>query len=179
MRSAPSQRRALRAALLMLALIPSTSDAGWPRKRSQSVETVPTSRVVVARPIPSSPRALVTPNGVTDVPGLGTFYPDPDLVVITGSTTNYTPLGAFGNSATFSVYGPLSRFRTRVGETQVYERSFGGTLSPVGQATVFSTPGLNPQANTRDAFRLSDYSAPLPFRRGQSSPRPLRPTGEY
>jgi hypothetical protein len=138
----------------------------------------PAPRYIVNRPTTAPPRFLATPNGVTNVYGPGSFAPDPSLIVITGPRQSYTPLGAVGDTASIAVFGPTSRFRTRVAEQEVYETSYNGSFVPAGTATFFTTPGLDPRTNTRQSFRLSDYSAPLPSRPTARGRTPLFPTGE-
>lgn len=151
------------------------AQAGWPFKRQAAA----TETVVVQRPVYARPTAMVTPNGVTDMPGLGTFYATPDALVMTGRGRSYTPFGAYGDPAALAVYGPTSQFRPKVAESVVYERSYGGTLRPTATATVFTYPSLDPRARTSNIYRLPDATLPLRVRQQMGAQRRPFVNGEY
>lgn len=166
--------------LLVLAVVGVPARGGWPRKGGHAHPTVVGVPATPAGTYASArPRYLVTPTGVTDVPALGTFYPTPSMVVVTGPPgTTYTPAGIYSDVGAMAVYGPASRFRPRVAEAVVYGRGYDGSIRPTGAATVFTYPGLDPRASRPDTYRLSDYGTPRP---AQTSPRGRTPflVGEY
>lgn len=146
----------VRRGLLLLFVLAPTARAGDHARRVVARPAYPSSTVVVEQP-----RSVVTPNGITEAPALGTFYADPSIVDVSGSPgIAYSPAGVYREAGSLSIYGPLSRFRARPAEATVYERGYGGGLQPAGSVTVFTYPGMNPLQPNPDTYRLRDYGGP-------------------
>jgi len=147
-----------RSALALLLVIVSTAGAGDRGRRVMRRPVyAPTAAVV------EEPRFIASPNGLTAVPALGTFYPDPGVVTRSGSPgVVYSPAGNFSEAASLAVFGPLSRFSAVPAEATVFQRSYGGGLQPAGSLTVFTYPGLDPLRPSLDTHRLRDFGGPRP-----------------
>lgn len=90
----------------------------------------PTSAVVM--PTEFGPSAASSPY-------LGTFRPDPRLIMRSGYSTGgaYTPGGLPTYYGTMSLYGPFSRLRTVPTEVITYSRGYDGVLRPTSSGISF------------------------------------------
>ena len=82
------------------------------------------------------------PGEVAVAPGLGTFYPDPYIIVRGNAPAGggYTPFGRAGD-ATLALYGPLSPLRATAAPVVTYTRGYDGVIHPT-VGTSFSYPNL-------------------------------------
>jgi hypothetical protein len=143
--------RGLTLALLSLSVVADASSAqagGWLFGRRRTV--APT---VSTRPAASPPS-----------PMLGSFYPNPYMIVRGNGTTGggYTPGSGYGEN-TLALYGPLSPLRAKAAPVLTYSRGYDGLVRPT-LGTSFSTPFLPEitpvvyptRANVAGAFRYTN-----------------------
>lgn len=136
-----------RAGLLgVLILVSLPAEAGFPARRR--------ARVV-------APTAYT--GGGAVYPGLGTFYPDPYIIVRGNAPVGggYTAFGRAGD-ATLALYGPLSPLRATAAPVVTYSRGYDGVVrANVGVGFSYpNLPELSPvvyptRANVFDGFRES------------------------
>jgi hypothetical protein len=154
-RSRPNCALFVLSALTLSALVVGQANAGSPflrRSRRSAVSYVATP--------------TAQPSGLAPSPMLGTFYPEPYIMVRGNwpAGAGYSPNGQFG-SFNMSIYGPMSALRQYTAPVVVYQRGYDGAIRPT-TATSFSNPNL-PEINpVVYPTRANFYYAP----RTQSTP---------
>ena len=127
---------------LVLASLP--AEAGFPRRTARVVPTAYTG-------------------GGAVYPGLGTFYPDPYIIVRGNAPVGggYTAFGRAGDQ-TLALYGPLSPLRAVAAPVVAYQRGYDGVARPtIGVGFSYpNLPELGPvvyptRANVFSGFRES------------------------
>ncbi|WP_169975957.1 hypothetical protein [Tautonia rosea] len=132
------------AALLLIGMS-TNAEAGGRRVRS----SVP---VVTGVPVASPTSAVIVPSvpvpTVARSPYLGTFRPDPTLVIRSGYNTGggYSPGDLPTSYGSMSLYGPFSRLRSVPTEVVTYSRGYDGVLRPTssGISYEYTNPALYP-----------------------------------
>lgn len=126
---------AVGAALLLIATSPSAEAGG---RRVRSADPV-VSGVPVASPTSSVIVSSVPVPTVARSPYLGTFRPDPTLMVRSGYRTGggYAPAALPTSYASMSLYGPFSRLRSLPTEVVTYSRGYDGMLRPTSSGISF------------------------------------------
>ena len=127
-------------ALAACAALGITAEAGDPPHRTFR----PVPSTYAAPPIAAAAR--VPAPTAAQRPYLGTFRPNPALIVTNGvgSTVGFAPAGNPSQSAAMSLYGPFSRLRPIPREVVTYSRGYDGVLRPssVGLAYEYPDPRL-------------------------------------
>ena len=132
-------------------VLPANSEAGGFRRR-------------VTTPIPT---AVITRGDDTETGMLGSFYPNPTIMVGGASPTGggYSPLGQYGTS-TLATYGPIAATRSTSAPVRVYSRGYDGRVYE-RQVDSFSNPYFPEASPVIFPTPNASYYRP---RRGPSAP---------
>ncbi|MEW4568142.1 hypothetical protein AB1L88_09765 [Tautonia sp. JC769] len=132
-------------ATLLLIAAPPGAEAGGRRVR-------PPAPVVSGVPVASPTSTVILPAEAVPTaarsPYLGTFRPDPTLMVRSGYNTGggFAPAGLPTSYGSMSLYGPFSRLRSLPTEVVTYSRGYDGVLRPTssGISYEYTNPAQYP-----------------------------------
>lgn len=140
--------------ILMTVTSPTPVEAGG-RGQRHGVPVVSGAPIVSEIPEIGPTSAVVLPAElmptVAQSPYLGTFRPDPRLIMRSGYSTGggYTPGGLPTNYGAMSLYGPFSRLRSVPSEVVTYSRGYDGVLRPTssGISYEYTDPSQYPDTS--------------------------------
>lgn len=138
-----SRRLASAAGLLAILLSAVPAEAGGPFRSGPAYAYRPTAKYA-GPPVTNLPYPTAYEVS-TSSRYLGTFRPDPTLMVRTGTQTGggYEPGGLPSTYAAMSVYGPFSRLRAMPEEVTLYSRGYDGRLVPTSTGITYRYPDPN------------------------------------